>query len=71
MFQFMQRHHKIHHVHMNRNLQASLCPWLVLGTLVTRYPAPVPTPEARAPSCKHSRSAGSMAALMAPISKEL
>ena len=56
-FQFIKRHHKIHHVHMNRNLNV-LIPLadLVLGTLVTKMPAPVPTPEsARTIARKHSR----------------
>ncbi len=46
-FQFIKKHHRIHHVHMDRNLNV-LLPFadLVLGTLVTEVPAPSPTPEA-------------------------
>jgi hypothetical protein len=46
-FRFIERHHRIHHIHMDRNLNvllplADFC----LGTLVTEIPAPRPTPEA-------------------------
>ena len=46
-FKFIERHHRIHHIHMDRNLNvllplADLC----LGSLVTEMPAPTPTPEA-------------------------
>jgi len=46
-FRFIERHHRIHHIHMDRNLNvllplADLC----LGTLVTAMPAATPTPEA-------------------------
>ena len=46
-FRFIERHHRIHHIHMDRNLNvllplADLC----LGSLVTEMPAPTPTPEA-------------------------
>ncbi len=56
-FKFLKRHHQIHHVHMNRNLNV-LVPLadLVLGTLVTTVPAPQITPEsARALARRHSR----------------
>jgi hypothetical protein len=56
-FQFLKRHHRIHHVHMDRNLNV-LLPFadLVLGTLVTEVPAPSPTPEAaRRLARRHSR----------------
>jgi hypothetical protein len=56
-FQFIKRHHRIHHVHMNRNLNVLLpLADLVLGTLVTQVPAPVATPEsARQLARRHSR----------------
>jgi hypothetical protein len=46
-FRFIERHHRIHHIHMDRNLNvllplADLC----LGTLVTTMPAATPTPDA-------------------------
>jgi hypothetical protein len=46
-FRFIERHHRIHHVHMDRNLNvllplADLC----LGTLVTEMPAATPTSAA-------------------------
>jgi hypothetical protein len=46
-FKFIERHHRIHHIHMDRNLNvllplADLC----LGSLVTKMPATVPTPAA-------------------------
>lgn len=56
-FRFIERHHRIHHVKMDRNLNvllplADLC----LGTLVTTMPAPVPTPEAaRRLARRHSK----------------
>ena len=56
-FQFLKRHHQIHHFHMNRNLNV-LVPLadLVLGTLVTRMPASQKTPEsARAIARRHSK----------------
>ena len=56
-FQLLKRHHRIHHVHMDRNLNV-LLPFadLVLGTLVTDEPAPSPTPEtARRLARRHSR----------------
>jgi hypothetical protein len=46
-FRFIERHHRIHHVQMDRNLNVLLpLADLFLGTLVTEMPAPVPTPEA-------------------------
>ncbi len=56
-FQFLKRHHRIHHVHMNRNLNV-LVPLadLVLGTLVTKMPEPTATPpSARALARRHSQ----------------
>ena len=56
-FQFLKRHHQIHHFHMNRNLNV-LVPLadLVLGTLVTQMPAPQKTPaSARALARRHSK----------------
>ena len=46
-FRYIERHHRIHHFHMDRNLNvllplADLC----LGTLVTEMPASKPTPDA-------------------------
>jgi len=57
LFQFIKRHHRIHHVHMNRNLNVLLpLADLVLGTLVTQAPAPLATPEsARQLARRHSR----------------
>jgi len=56
-FQFIKRHHRIHHVHMNRNLNVLLpLADLVLGTLVTQAPAQLATPEsARKLARRHSR----------------
>jgi len=58
-FQFLKRHHRIHHVRMNRNLNVLLpLADLLLGTLVTTMPAPQVTPEsARALARRHSRTA--------------
>ncbi len=56
-FQFLKKHHRIHHVHMNRNLNV-LFPLadLVLGTLVTKMPAPQATPaSAREIARRHSQ----------------
>lgn len=55
-FRFIERHHRIHHIHMDRNLNV-LLPFadLCLGTLVTEMPAAVPTPEsARRLARRHS-----------------
>ena len=46
-FKFIEKHHRIHHIHMDRNLNvllplADFC----LGSLVTEMPTAVPTPEA-------------------------
>ncbi len=56
-FQFIKRHHRIHHVHMNRNLNVLLpLADLMLGTLVTQMPSPLTTPEsARQLARRHSR----------------
>lgn len=57
LFQFLKRHHRIHHIRMNRNLNV-LVPLadLVLGTLVTEMPAASATPaSALATARKHSR----------------
>jgi hypothetical protein len=56
-FQFIKRHHRIHHVHMSRNLNVLLpLADLILGTLVTQMPSPVPTPDsARQLARRHSR----------------
>jgi hypothetical protein len=56
-FRFIERHHRIHHIHMDRNLNvllplADLC----LGTLVTTMPAATPTPDAaRKLARRHSK----------------
>jgi hypothetical protein len=55
-FRFIERHHRIHHIHMDRNLNV-LLPFadLCLGTLVTQMPPSVPTPEtARKLARRHS-----------------
>lgn len=54
-FQFLKRHHKIHHIKMNRNLNVLLpLADLFLGTLVTKMPEITPTPaNARAIARKH------------------
>lgn len=45
-FRFLERHHRVHHVHMDRNLNV-LVPFadLVLGTLVLEAAMPAVTPE--------------------------
>lgn len=55
-FRFIERHHRIHHFHMNRNLNVLLpLADVVLGTLVTEMPAPAVTPEsARLLARRHS-----------------
>ena len=56
-FLYLKKHHRIHHVYMDRNLNV-LFPFadLVLGTLVRDMPAPSPTPEAaRRLARRHSR----------------
>ena len=56
-FQFLKKHHRIHHVHMNRNLNV-LVPLadLLLGTLVTEMPeASATPPSARVLARRHSR----------------
>ena len=56
-FQFLERHHRIHHVHMDRNLNVFLpIADFLLGTLVLESPAPATTPEgARKLARRHSR----------------
>ncbi len=56
-FLYLKKHHRIHHVYMDRNLNV-LFPFadLLLGTLVREMPAPSPTPEAaRRLARRHSR----------------
>lgn len=55
-FRFIKRHHRIHHVYMNRNLNVLLpLADLMLGTLVTEMPAARTTPEhARRIARRHS-----------------
>lgn len=57
-FQFLKRHHRIHHVRMNRNLNVLLpLADLVLGTLVTEMPATSATPaSALATARRHSKA---------------
>ncbi len=56
-FQFIKRHHRIHHVQMNRNLNVLLpLADLVLGTLVLTAPEPTTTSAtARQVARRHSR----------------
>lgn len=56
-FRFIERHHRIHHLRMDRNLNVLLpLADLFLGTLVTEMPAATPTPEAaRRLARRHSR----------------
>ncbi len=56
-FQFLKKHHRIHHVHMNRNLNVLLpLADLMLGTLVLEVPAPQPTPaSAKDLARRHSK----------------
>jgi len=58
-FRFLKRHHQIHHVHMNRNLNVLLpLADLLLGTLVTKVPVPQTTPaSARTLARRHSQFA--------------
>ena len=55
-FQFIKRHHRIHHVYMNRNLNVLLpLADLMLGTLVTEMPSARKTPaSARELARRHS-----------------
>lgn len=55
-FKFIKRHHRIHHVYMNRNLNVLLpLADLMLGTLVTEMPVARATPEhARRIARRHS-----------------
>jgi hypothetical protein len=63
-FRFIERHHRIHHIHMDRNLNVLLpIADFVLGTLVTEMPAPTATPEAaRRLARRHSRFGARMRA---------
>lgn len=56
-FRFLERHHRIHHVLMGRNLNVLLpIADIVLGTFVTEMPATGPTPEsARKVARRHSQ----------------
>ena len=56
-FRFLERHHRIHHVHMDRNLNVLLpLADLVLGTLITESTTSAPTPQAaRTLARRHSR----------------
>lgn len=56
-FRFIERHHRIHHFKMDRNLNVLLpIADFVLGTLVTEMPAPAATPDAaRRLARRHSR----------------
>ena len=68
LFQFLKRHHRIHHVKMNRNLNV-LIPLadLILGTLVTDMSVPSTTPKsARAMARRHSRASREQAESKSP-----
>jgi hypothetical protein len=56
-FLFLKKHHRIHHVHMDKNLNVLLpLADLVLGSLVLEAPVPSTTPPgARALARRHSR----------------
>lgn len=56
-FKFLERHHRIHHVRMNRNLNVLLpLADLVLGTLVVEMPVtPATPPSALETARKHSK----------------
>ncbi len=56
-FRFIEKHHRIHHIYMDRNLNVLLpVADLVLGTYVSEMPAPTPTPDAaRRLARRHSR----------------
>jgi hypothetical protein len=56
-FRFIERHHRIHHALMDRNLNVFIpLADLVLGTFVAEAPAPTPTPEAaRRLARRHSK----------------
>lgn len=56
-FKFIDQHHRIHHTHMDTNLNVLLpLADAVLGTLVTEVPAPRTTPEsARRLARRHSK----------------
>ena len=57
-FQFIKRHHRIHHVRMNRNFNVLLpLADIVLGTLALEMPPATPTPKsARELARRHSKS---------------
>lgn len=57
-FQFIKKHHRIHHIHMNRNLNVLLpLADFFLGTLVREMPEARPTPaSARAIARRHSKA---------------
>jgi sterol desaturase/sphingolipid hydroxylase (fatty acid hydroxylase superfamily) len=71
-FQFIKRHHYIHHVRMNRNFNVLLpLADLVLGTLVLEMPPAAATPErARQVARQHSRFGRRTAQTAATGSKE-
>ena len=58
-FQFLKRHHRIHHMKMNRNLNVLLpVADILLGTLVTEMPSKPVTPgRAREVARQHSKRA--------------
>jgi hypothetical protein len=60
-FRFLEKHHRIHHVHMDRNLNVLLpIADFLLGTLVLEAPIPAVTPEsARRLARRHARSKAS------------
>jgi sterol desaturase/sphingolipid hydroxylase (fatty acid hydroxylase superfamily) len=71
-FQFIKRHHSIHHVRMNRNFNVLLpLADLVLGTLVLEMPPAEATPaRAREVARQHSRFGRRAAKAAARLSKE-
>jgi hypothetical protein len=57
-FRFIERHHRIHHVHMGRNFNVVLpLPDAVMGTLMLRDPLPrrLTAPGAKRVARRHSR----------------
>ena len=76
-FQFIKRHHRIHHVRMNGNLNVFIpLADLILGTLELTVPAPASTPaSARELARRHSlygrtlRSADAEREQPAPLAK--
>lgn len=68
-FRFIERHHRIHHFHMDRNLNVllPLADW-ALGSLVTEMPAPIPTPDsARRLARRHSAYGKRLGDAHAPV----